>query len=244
MHAHVLRWQRWHQFYLKSILWNFYKLTQIIHILCFLPLTRIHKTPTTPPPHIHTHTSMQPFLQSVSKTHTRKHTQTPFHLRAHIEHERKKCTVILHNKSPAHVFPLHSLWANKLFRASISSSVHRKHVSPLLRESFVVKKAKLFYFSFFSPPVHLSILLCPETATLTAWRPASQEDFSAMNSKDCHRNAGMSYYNLCLDNGVVLENFRKRSQESTSVLFLVLLVLLNLKKYKMICFKFYSLDRS
>ena len=46
-----------------------------------------------------------------------------------------------------------------------------------------------------------------------------------MNSKDCHRNAGMSYYNLRLDNGTVLESLRKKSQESTSVLFLVLFVL-------------------
>lgn len=77
-------------------------------------------------------------------THTQTHPH-PIPLESTYRAWEKNCTVILHNKSPKHVLPLHSLRASQLFRTSISSSVHRKHVS-ICSGSFVVKKAKLFFF--------------------------------------------------------------------------------------------------
>lgn len=96
-------------------------------------------------------------LQTSRKTHTNTYL---FHFRAHMEHERKS-TVILHNKSPTQVLLLYSLWANQLFWASISLSIHRKHVSIRFGSFSSLRKpsCSFFPFIFFCPTSCLSALL-------------------------------------------------------------------------------------
>lgn len=89
-------------------------------------------------------------LQTSRKTHTNTYL---FHFRAHMEHERKS-TVILHNKSPTQVLLLYSLWANQLFWASISLSIHRKHVSIRFGSFSSLRKPSCSVFPFI-------FLFCP-----------------------------------------------------------------------------------
>lgn len=157
-------------------------------ILCFLPLTRIHMFLYPPLYHFYIpssspHQTVSYGLQTSRKTHTNTYL---FHFRAHMEHERKS-TVILHNKSPTQVLLLYSLWANQLFWASISLSIHRKHVSIRFGSFSSLRKPSCSFFSFYL--FVLSHFLSVRTAlgqqTWTTWEACLTRRifFSALNSR-------------------------------------------------------------
>lgn len=123
-----------------------------------------------------------------AETHTQILT---FSTSEHIWSMREKSTVILHNKSPTQVPLLYSLWANQLFRASISSSIHRKHVSIRFGSFSSLRKPSCSFFPFYLFFLFvLSHFLSVRTAlgqqTRTTWEACLTCRiffFSALNSR-------------------------------------------------------------
>lgn len=197
-------------------------------ILCFLPLTRIHMFLYPPlyhsyiPPSLHQTVSYG--LQTSRKTHTNAYL---FHVRAHMEHERKS-TVILHNKSPTQVLLLYSLWANQLFWASISLSIHRKHVSICFGSFSSLRKPSCSFFPFiflFCPTSCPSALLWDskhgqrgKRASLAGYFFQHWIPGKGKKKKDCHHYAGMSIYKLDVNNGsICFRASEKNLKASTAV---------------------------
>lgn len=130
-----------------------------------------------------------------------------------MEHERKS-TVILHNKSPTQVHLLYSLWANQLFWASISLSIHRKHVSIRFGSFSSLRKPSCSFFPFiflFGSTSCPSALLWDSKHGQRGKRASLAGYFFSIEfqakekikKKDCHHYAGMSIYKLHVNNGSI-----------------------------------------
>lgn len=138
--------------------------------------------------HIHTLLySILICLKTSSKTHT-----PPVPLESTYRAWEENYTVILHNKSPAHVLHVHSLWANQMFHWL--RSTQDKWVCLLWKKRPAV-----------------SLLHLPSVHKHQHGQPGgdSEESPRRLNSKDCHCTAGMSYYNLRLYNGTLGQSLRK-----------------------------------
>lgn len=193
-------------------------------ILCFLPLTRIHMF--LYPPLYHSYIPPSSPQQTVSyglQTSRKTHTNTNLlRFRAHMEHERKS-TVILHNKSPIQVLLLYSLWANQLFWASISLSIHRKHVSIHFGSFSSLRKPSCSFSPFlflFCPTSCPSALLWDskhgqhgKRASLAGFFFFFSIEFQEKEKKkDCHHYAGMSIYKLHVNNSSICFRASEKSQ--------------------------------